>query len=62
VIQGDADNQVSVEDAQALAFSRPGVKLSLLKDINHDLRTVTPETRNLKRPPADSAFRWQSRS
>lgn len=54
VIQGDADNQVSVEDAQALAFSRPGVKLSLLKDINHDLRVVAPQTRDQDRQPADA--------
>jgi len=45
IIQGDADVQVSVDDARLLAAARPGAGLVILSGVNHVL----------KQAPADRA-------
>jgi pimeloyl-ACP methyl ester carboxylesterase len=41
VLQGDADLQVSVADAQALGKAKPGIDLVIVKRVNHVLKHVT---------------------
>lgn len=40
VLQGDRDIQVTPADAQALAGSRPGAQLAIIRGMNHVLRTA----------------------
>jgi pimeloyl-ACP methyl ester carboxylesterase len=40
VLQGDADLQVSVADAQALGTAKPGIDLVILERVNHVLKHV----------------------
>ncbi len=47
VVQGERDLQVSVADAQALKQAHPTAKLVLLPDVNHVLKTVTTDARNV---------------
>ena len=42
ILQGEADKQVSTEDAQLLAKSNPASRLVLLPDVNHALKDVRP--------------------
>ncbi|WP_439814033.1 alpha/beta hydrolase [Zavarzinia sp. CC-PAN008] len=42
ILQGEADLQVSVADARALAAAQPAASLVLLPDVNHVLRAVPP--------------------
>jgi len=45
VLQGTADLQVPVADAQRLEAARPDVTLRLLPNVNHVLKTVPPDDR-----------------
>ncbi len=47
IVQGERDLQVSVADAQALKQAHPPAKLVLLPDVNHVLKTVTSDARNV---------------
>ena len=44
IFQGDADVQVSVADAQALAKARPDATLKILPGVNHSQRIATTDT------------------
>lgn len=45
IVQGEADLQVGLADAQALHAARPGVELVLLPGINHVLKVVAADDR-----------------
>jgi len=41
IVQGTKDLQIGIEDAHQLAGARPGIKLVLLPEVNHILKTVS---------------------
>lgn len=45
VLQGARDIQVGVADAELLAGARPGVRLTVLSDVNHVLKSVASDGR-----------------
>jgi fermentation-respiration switch protein FrsA (DUF1100 family) len=47
ILQGERDLQVSVGDAKRLAAADPAAKLVLLPDVNHVLKTVASDERNV---------------
>ncbi|HEX5184088.1 MAG TPA: alpha/beta fold hydrolase [Allosphingosinicella sp.] len=47
IVQGERDLQVSVGDARRLAAADPAAKLVLLPDVNHVLKTVASDERNV---------------
>ena len=47
IVQGERDLQVSVADAERLAAADPAAKLVLLPDVNHVLKAVSSNERNV---------------
>lgn len=48
IVQGDADLQVGVADADLLSIANPKAKKVIIKDMNHTLKTVTDMADNQK--------------
>ena len=46
IVNGDADFQVTVEDAQLLKQAKPNAQLVIVKNMNHMLKTVENDTEN----------------
>ncbi len=55
IINGDADSQITIEDANLLSKSKPDAKLSIIKKMNHLLKTVTNYAEN-QRSYSDPSF------
>lgn len=47
VIQGDNDLQIKVEDAKIIHNANQNAKLSIIKDMNHILKTIKSKDRNI---------------
>lgn len=56
ILQGDADIQVSVEDARLLAAAHPGAKLLILPGVNHIMKAGTRDRAETRANYADPSL------
>lgn len=56
ILQGDADIQVSVEDARLLAAAHPGAKLIILPGVNHIMKAGTRDRAETRANYADPSL------